>query len=55
MPYNPNTDNPAQIAPGDEVGGVPIDMPYVGAAKHDHVGVSTLNQEFAVGAQSGRF
>ena len=50
----PESPNPAQIAPGEEVNGTPIDEPYTGPTPAEYRGQS-LHQEFAIGAQSGRY
>ena len=48
--------NPAQIAPGFEESEAPIDMPYSGPANHpeEAQGLMSLNQSFAIGAQTAR-
>lgn len=45
--------NPAQIAPGEEAGRIPIDEPYVGYAPSVHVGYP-LNGSFFEGVAQGR-
>jgi hypothetical protein len=45
--------NPAQIAPGEEAGRIPLDEPYVGYAPSQHIGYP-LNGSFQLGAQAGR-
>lgn len=47
--------NQAQIAPGEEAGHTDFNTPYVGADPSNHVGVSTLMQEFELGAVYGYY
>lgn len=47
--------NPAQIAPGEEVGSIPPDTPYSGPANHESFNtLISLNESFSIGAQTGR-
>lgn len=46
--------NPAQIAPGEEVGDIPQDTPYVGFQPAVHVGYP-LNGSFWEGALAGKY
>ena len=45
--------NPAQIAPGAEVGDIPLDTPYAGYRPFEHIGYP-LNGSFAQGVQDAK-
>ena len=50
----PTSPNPAQIAPGEEVGYIPPDIPYTGPAMNEHIGQMSLNESFSIGATTAR-
>lgn len=47
--------NPAQIAPGDEAAGGPIDTPFVGSDPHPVTRGESLNAALQDGIASGRY